>query len=111
MVLTLLVAYGITSVREKVLVRSLPRLCWSRIKRSRRVKVSRSAKYYQDNPEARKKKGQYDKKYHSTPARRRYRSFLNRKNREAGTYGNGDGKDWDHGLRKMIKQALNRSKK
>ena len=73
--------------------------------------VSRSAKYYQENPEAKKKKAQYDTEYHSTPSRRRYRSFLNRKNREAGTYGNGDGKDWDHGVRRMISQSKNRSKK
>lgn len=75
------------------------------------MKVSRSAKYYQDNPEARKKKGKYDKKYHSSRARRLYRAFLNRKNREAGTYGNGDGKDYDHGESKMISQRRNRSKK
>jgi hypothetical protein len=75
------------------------------------MKVSKSTKFYRDNAESRAKKGKYDKKYHSTPARRRYRSFLNRKNREAGTYGNGDGKDWDHGLRRMISQTLNRSKK
>ena len=73
--------------------------------------VSRSAKYYQENPEAKKKKAQYDTEYHSTPSRRRYRAFLNRKNREAGTYGNGDGKDWDHGVRRMISQSKNRSKK
>jgi len=73
--------------------------------------VSRSARYYQENPESRKKKAQYDTKYHSTPSRRKYRSFLNKKNREAGTYGNGDGKDWDHGVRRMISQSLNRSKK
>ena len=75
------------------------------------MKVSRSAKYYQDNPGARKKKGQYDKKYHSSKARRLYRAFLNRKNREAGTYGNGDGKDYDHEEAKMIPQRRNRSKK
>lgn len=75
------------------------------------MKVSRSAKYYQDNPEARKKKGQYDKKYHSSIARRLYRAFLNRKNREAGTYGNGDGKDYDHDEARMISERRNRSKK
>jgi hypothetical protein len=75
------------------------------------MKVSKSTKFYRDNPEARAKKGKYDTKYHSTKKRRLYRAFLNRKNREAGTYGNGDGKDWDHGLRRMISQTLNRSKK
>ena len=73
--------------------------------------ISKSAKYYKENPEARKKKGKYDKAYHSTPSRRKYRAELNRKNREAGTYGNGDGKDWDHGVRRMISQSANRAKK
>ena len=72
--------------------------------------VSKSAKYYQENPEARKKKAQYDTEYHSTPSRRKYRAELNQKNREAGTYGNGDGKDWDHGVRRMISQSANRAK-
>jgi hypothetical protein len=57
---------------------------------------SKSAKYYASNPEARKKKAAYDKKYHSTPARKKYRAELNAKNRKAGTYGNGDGKDVSH---------------
>ena len=73
--------------------------------------ISKSAKYYKENPEERKKKGKYDKAYHSTPMRKKYRAELNRKNREAGTYGNGDGKDWDHGVRRMISQSVNRSKK
>ena len=59
-------------------------------------KKSKSAEYYASNPEAREKKAEYDTKYHSTPERRRYRAFLNKKNREAGTYGNGDGKDVSH---------------
>ena len=57
---------------------------------------SRSARYYASNPKARAKKAKYDKKYHSTPARRKYRSALNKANRKAGTYGNGDGKDMSH---------------
>jgi hypothetical protein len=57
---------------------------------------SKSAKYYSKNPKAKAKKAAYDKKYHSTPKRRKYRADLNKKNREAGTYGNGDGKDVSH---------------
>ncbi len=75
------------------------------------MNVSRSAKYYQENPEARKKKNRYNKKYHSSITRRLYRAFLNRKNREAGTYGNGDGKDWDHDEGRMISASVNRAKK
>ena len=59
-------------------------------------KKGKSAEYYANNPEARAKKAEYDTKYQATPERRRYRAFLNRKNREAGTYGNGDGKDVSH---------------
>lgn len=72
--------------------------------------AKKSTKYYQENPGARKKKAQYDKKYHSSPSRIKYRAELNQKNREAGTYGNGDGKDYDHGERRMINQSVNRAK-
>ena len=57
---------------------------------------SKSAKYYSKNPAAKAKKAAYDKKFHSTPARKKYRADLNKKNRAAGTYGNGDGKDVSH---------------
>jgi len=46
--------------------------------------------------ERRTKKIAYDKAYHQTEERKKYRAELNRKNREAGTYGNGDGKDMSH---------------
>tara|TARA_Y100000401_G_C8178823_1_gene152943 strand:+ start:168 stop:446 length:279 start_codon:yes stop_codon:yes gene_type:complete len=79
---------------------------------------SRSAKYYAKNPKARKKKQEYDKKYHSSPERKKYRSELNKKNRKAGTYGNKDGKDMSHTKKgKMVKEkqsknrARNRGKK
>ena len=79
---------------------------------------SRSAKYYAKNPKARKKKQEYDKKYHSSSERKKYRSELNKKNRKAGTYGNKDGKDMSHTKKgKMVKEkqsknrARNRGKK
>lgn len=58
--------------------------------------TSASARRYQNDPVARAKKKAYDKKYHSTPERRKYRSELNKANRKAGTYGNGDGHDMSH---------------
>ena len=58
--------------------------------------LSKSAKYFRDNPEARKKKNEYNTKYHSTPERVKYRVKLNKANRDAGTYGNGDAKDMSH---------------
>jgi len=41
-------------------------------------------------------KKEYDKEYHATPERNRYRAELNKANRTAGTYGNGDGMDMSH---------------
>jgi len=79
---------------------------------------SRSAKYYAANPEAKKKKQAYDKAYHSTPERKKYRAKLNAKNRKAGTYGNKDNKDMSHTKKgKLVKEkqsknrARNRGKK
>jgi hypothetical protein len=46
--------------------------------------------------ERRKKKLAYDKKYQATEKRKKYRVELNKANRKAGTYGNGDGKDMSH---------------
>jgi hypothetical protein len=43
-----------------------------------------------------KNKREYDKKYHATEERKKYRARLNKANRSAGTYGNGDGIDMSH---------------
>lgn len=56
---------------------------------------SKSARYYQTHPEARKNKVKYDVKYHSTPSRRKYRSLLGALNREQGNPV-GDKKDVAH---------------
>ena len=58
--------------------------------------TSRSAKYFQNNKEAREKKNAYNKEYHSTEERKSYRAGLNKANKDAGTYGNKDGKDRSH---------------
>jgi hypothetical protein len=57
---------------------------------------SKTQQYYDKNPDAKKKKAAYDALYHSTPERRKYRAKLNKANRQAGTYGNGDDKDMSH---------------
>jgi hypothetical protein len=57
---------------------------------------SKSAKYFASHPEARAKKNAYNKEYHSDPDRVNYREDLNKANRKAHTYGNGDGKDMSH---------------
>jgi hypothetical protein len=46
--------------------------------------------------ERKKKKLAYDKKYQATEKRKNYRVELNKANRTAGTYGNGDGVDMSH---------------
>lgn len=59
------------------------------------------------------KKRAYDKKYHSTTERRKYRAELNKKNRDKGTYGNGDGLDESHmknGGTKKEKKSTNRAR-
>jgi hypothetical protein len=74
---------------------------------------SKSAKHYASNAESREKKAKYDKKYHSTEERKKYRASLNRANRNANTYGNGDGKDMSHtksGKLVKEKQSSNRSR-
>lgn len=54
----------------------------------------------------------YDTKYHKTPKARKYRSELNKANREAGTYGNGDGKDMAHSKdgKKLTKQSQSKNR-
>jgi len=58
--------------------------------------LSRTAKYYRKNAEARKKRNAYQKKYNKKRSEVEKRVELNRLNREAGTYGNGDKKDVSH---------------
>jgi hypothetical protein len=75
---------------------------------------SKSAKYYQDNPDAKKKKDDYNTEYHSTPARKKYRAALQALNRDKGTHGNGDGMDEAHISKKKTKkqaQSTNRADK
>lgn len=67
---------------------------------------SKSAKYFAANPEARAKKDAYNKEYHSSSDRVNYREGLNRANRKAKTYGNGDGKDMSHTKSgKLVKES------
>lgn len=73
-------------------------------------KKKSSAQYYAENPESKAKKAKYDTEYHSTKKRRKYRSELVKKNREAGTYGNGDGKDYDHTEGRFMSASKNRAK-
>lgn len=58
--------------------------------------MKKTAKYYKDNDDARKKKNEYQKKFNKKPEQVKKRVELNKHNREKGTYGNGDGMDASH---------------
>jgi len=54
-----------------------------------------------------------ESEYQSSPKRRKYRSQLNKYNRDKGTYGNGDGKDASHKGGKIAgfeSEAVNRGR-
>lgn len=51
--------------------------------------LGRTAKYYRDNPEARKKRLEYQKKYNSTCKEKKNRAEHNRERRRRGIYGKG----------------------
>lgn len=72
---------------------------------------SKSAKFYQENPDSRKKKAAYDTKLNAKPAQRKKRSELVQKNRDADARGvNRTGKDYDHGAKRYISSSTNRGK-
>jgi hypothetical protein len=58
--------------------------------------LSRTARYYRDNPKARKKRNAYQKKYNKKKREIKKRMELNKINRRRGTYGNGDNMDASH---------------
>ena len=70
-----------------------------------------TSQYYKDNPEAAQKRRKAQRKINSSTARKKYRAFLNKKRRDAGRYGNGDGMDYDHDEKRFISAKRNRSKK
>lgn len=75
--------------------------------------TSDTAKFYHNNPESRAKKIKYDKEYQKSPERVSYRVKLNKANRDAGTAGNGDGKDMSHtksGKLVLESQSKNRAR-
>jgi phage repressor protein C with HTH and peptisase S24 domain len=72
---------------------------------------SKSAKYFAANPDAAENKRRIQRKINKSKKKKKYRAFLVKKNRKAGTYGNGDGKDYDHTEKKFMSAKRNRSKK
>lgn len=77
------------------------------------LKMKKTAKYYNDNHEAREKKNEYQKKYNKRPDQVKKRVELNRFNRENGKYGNGDDMDASHmnGRIKYEKASRNRARR
>jgi hypothetical protein len=72
---------------------------------------SRTQQYYDKNPDAKKRKAAYDALYNKDPKQRKYRSELNKANRESGTYGNGDKKDMSHTKNgKLVKEHQSKNR-
>lgn len=72
----------------------------------------KSAKYYANNPKARKKKAATDKKINARPDQKKKRADCNRKRREAKKAGKSvKGKDYDHAVGKFVKTSKNRGRK
>jgi hypothetical protein len=73
----------------------------------------RTAKYYASNPEARKKRLEYQREYNRKEREVKKRVELNRENRKRGTYGNGDGMDVAHTKSgtKLQRASVNRGSK
>lgn len=75
-------------------------------------RLSRSAKYYRDNPKARKKKAATDKKINARPEQRKKRAQSNAKRRQAKRKGrNVKDKDYDHATNSFVKYSKNRGRK
>lgn len=70
----------------------------------------KTASYYKSNPEARKKRLEYQKEYNKKAREVKKRVELNKENRKRGTYGNGDGLDVAHTKNgtKLQKASVNR---
>ena len=73
--------------------------------------LSKSAKYYQNNPKAKAKKDAYNKEFNKKPSQRKKRSELVQKNRDADKRGvDRKGKDYDHAVGKYVSIKTNRGR-
>ena len=75
--------------------------------------LGRTAKYYRENPEAKKKHRDSSRKAAATPTAIKKREEANAFNRKKGTYGNGDGLDASHfggKVAKLEKAKSNRAR-
>ena len=80
--------------------------------KKKRSELSRSAKYYRDNPGARKRKAATDKKVNARKEQRKKRSQSNAARRKARKNGqNIKGKDYDHATNSFVKSGTNRGRR
>ena len=81
-------------------------------KRKSRGSLSKSAKFYRDNPEARRKKAATDKKVNSRPEQKKKRRESGRARTKAKANGkNIEGKDYDHKQGRFISSKANRGQR
>jgi hypothetical protein len=80
--------------------------------KKKRSSLSKSAKYYRDNPTARSKKASTDKKINARPEQKKKRTEAGAARSKAKKAGkNVSGKDYDHGSKRFISSSANRGKK
>lgn len=81
-------------------------------KKLQRSKLSDSAKYYRDNPEARMKKAETDKEINSRPEQKQKRRESGRKRYSAKKKGMSIGnKDYDHSSNRFVSVKSNRGRR
>jgi len=81
-------------------------------KKKKYSELSKTAKYYRNNPEARKKKAKTDTKINSRPEQRRKRRELEKKRQEARRKGVDTSKsDYDHAVGRRVAVSTNRGRK
>lgn len=71
---------------------------------------SKSAKYFKSHPGAKAKKNAYNKKYHSTTERKKYRAKLNKANRDNPNGGSQDKSHTKAGKIVNEKTSVNRAR-
>tara|TARA_R110002073_G_scaffold144403_2_gene296496 strand:- start:2781 stop:3062 length:282 start_codon:yes stop_codon:yes gene_type:complete len=80
-------------------------------KKKTRGSLSASAKYYRDNPAARRKKAATDKKVNARPEQKKKRSESGSKRYTAKKKGqNIKGKDYDHATNSFVSSKTNRGR-
>jgi hypothetical protein len=72
--------------------------------------LSRTAQFYRDNPDARKKRLEYQATYNKKKSSVKKRVEDNRENRRLGTYGNGDKKDVSHKGSRVVLEAQSKNR-